>query len=227
MFSWLIVPEVVNIDLAITNAAVASQKNYLNRGNFGGVARVGFQPAIFWQQGVSFSYGGFMERSVFSDSLGDLSKYNQTVLGTDWVIAFGYFELSGEFVHSKWNAPVFDQDTVITDRYGKAKAFDLKNYSFYVDLKYELSFVPGSYVALRYEEMRFKEYDQGGGGYYSQSVTYFESLWDNNVRRWSVALGYKFSPDVQLKIAYSDQKLIDTDNDLDLYTVRTILSASF
>ena len=35
-----------------------------------------------------------------------------------------------------------------------------------------------------------------------------EDLWQNDIRRYTIGLGYKFSPDIQIKAAYSDQEII-------------------
>jgi hypothetical protein len=227
LFSWLLVPGILNLDLALTNVALTSQKHYTNLQNIAGIARLALQPVIFWQQGISFSYGSFMERSEVNAALRDLEQYKQTVIGSDWVFAYTYFELSGEYIHSFWKIPAYDQDGFLTDTYGNVAIYDLENYSFYIDLKYEPSFMPGSYLAVRFEELHFKEYKQDYGYYAQPTQTLSEGPWDNNVRRYTVAAGYKLSSSIQLKVAYSDQELIDTDPDPEAYTLRSFLSASF
>jgi hypothetical protein len=51
--------------------------------------------------------------------------------------------------------------------------------------------------------------------------------WDNNVSRYSVALGYKFAEPVLLKLSYMDQKTENLDKDPDDYVYRAILTVSF
>ena len=225
MFSWLIVPEVLNLDLAITNVAPTSQKQYTNLNNLGGIARLSIQPAIFWQQGISFATGSFMESGDVNKDYTDLNKFKQTVYGTDWIIAYTYFEISGEFIYAVWNVPGYDQAWFETDNDGNLKEFKLENYSYYIDLKYEPSFVPGSYLAVRYEELKFLEYNETQGYYQTEPGMQFN--WGDDIRRYSIAFGYKFSPNILFKIAYSDQKYINADWQPETYTIRSTLSASF
>jgi len=225
MFSWLIVPEVLNLDLAFTNAALTSQKHFTNIGNFGGIARLSIQPAIFWQQGISYATGGFMESAEVNQTFDNLTDFNQSVFGTDWVIAYTFFELSGEFIYSTWNVPGYDTNWFETNTYGNLKKFKLENYSYYFDLKYEPSFLPGSYVAARYEELKFVQYKEGTS--YYQSTPGVQFNWGEDVKRYSVALGYKFSPNVLFKVAFSDQEYANDVWQPKAYTIRSMLSASF
>ena len=238
LFSWLIIPELLNLDLAVTNVALTSQKQYTMLHNAAGIFRMTFQPLIYWQQGISFSHGSFMESAADNYDYGNLQQFTQTVAGTDWVIAYTYFELSGEFIYTFWKVPGYDTDGFKVDVNGDLGVFDLENYSYYVDLKYELPFLPGSYVAARYEEMKFKKY--------IHPATIEEMAvnpWDEDIRRYTVGIGYKFSPNIQLKIAYSDQRLPNayttTSSNVfyssnssnysgpKAYTLRSILSAAF
>jgi hypothetical protein len=223
LFSWVVVPEVFNIDLAIANAALASQRNYTNLENFAGIVRLGFQPAIFWQQGISVSHGSFMQQqdTVYS-YYDDFTEFTQTVIGTDLVLGYSYFELSGEFFYSMWNVPHFDGTDFIRDYYGKAKTFGLANYAAYVDLRYEPPFISGSYIAVRYDILRFLDSDDlidvHGMNY---------NPWDNNVTRYQVAIRYKFAEPVLLKLSYMDQKTENLEKDPDDYVYRAILTVSF
>ncbi|MEJ2545777.1 MAG: hypothetical protein P8Y99_17070, partial [Calditrichaceae bacterium] len=51
--------------------------------------------------------------------------------------------------------------------------------------------------------------------------------WDNDVTRYSVAVGYKFARSILLKIAYMDQKTENVVTDPEDYTIRSILTVSF
>ena len=96
-----------------------------------------FQPAIFWQQGISFSHGSFMQQqdTVYS-YYDDMTSFTQTVIGTDLVLGYSYFELSGEFFYSLWDVPHFNGTDFVRDYYGNAKTFKLENYAAYLDLRY-------------------------------------------------------------------------------------------
>ena len=91
MLNWVIVPNLFSIDAAITNAAIASQSDYTNLANMGGIIRLGFQPIIYWQQGISLSHGSFMQRDGININYDDLEQYSQTVIGTDLILAHSYF----------------------------------------------------------------------------------------------------------------------------------------
>ena len=79
MLSWILVPELLNLDLAVTNAAVSSQADHTNLFNGGGILHLGFQPVIYWQQGISASFGTFMQRADINSNHEGLEKFNQIV----------------------------------------------------------------------------------------------------------------------------------------------------
>jgi hypothetical protein len=223
LFNWVVVPEVFSVDLAVTNAALASQRNYTNLENIAGIVRLGFQPAIFWQQGISISHGSFMQQqdTVYS-YYDDYTEFTQTVIGTDLVLGYSYFELSGEFIYSMWRVPFFDGTDFVRDYYDKAKAFSLANYSAYVDLRYEPPFISGSYIAVRYDILKFLESDD------LKNVDDMDySVWDNDVTRYQVAVGYKFAEPVLLKLSYMDQRTENLDTDPKDHVYRAILTVSF
>lgn len=227
-FRWLIVPNLLNFDFAISNAAPASPKNFTNTKNFAFISRLAIQPTYFWQQGISVSYGSFMERDTVNVNFGDLSQYKQLLLGTDWILSYSYFELSGEFIYSKWNVPTFL--LFHPGYYDKWDELNLENISYYFDLKYEPPFLTGLYLAFRFEELKYfdTEYPE------DHTITH-APLWSSDVSRYTVGLGYKFTPNIQFKVAYSDQKFTNTfedpsynpKNDLELYTIRSMFSVLF
>lgn len=224
MLNWVVVPEVFSIDLAIANAALASQRNYTNLENFAGIVRLGFQPAIFWQQGISISHGSFMQQqqdTIYS-YYDDFTDFTQTIIGTDIVIGYSYFELSGEIFYSTWSVPFFNGEDFERDYYGKAKAYSLSNYAAYLDLRYEPPFISGAYFAVRYDILKFLE---------SDDIKNIDGMdynpWDNDVTRYQVAFGYKFAEPVLLKLTYMDQKTENVETDPDDYVYRAILTVSF
>ena len=223
---FLALPEVLQLfyKVARFEEISASQRNYTNLENFAGIVRLGFQPAIFWQQGISISHGSFMQQqqdTIYS-YYDDFTEFTQTVIGTDLVLGYSYLELSGEFFYSMWNVPHFDGTDFIRDYYGKAKAFSLANYAAYVDLRYEPPFISGSYIAVRYDILRFLDSDDLKNVH---NMNY--NPWGNNVTRYQVALGYKFSEPVLLKLSYMDQKTDNLETDPEDYVYRAILTVSF
>jgi len=222
LFSWILVPELLNLDLAITNAAVSSQADHTNLFNGGGIIHLGFQPVIYWQQGLSFSYGTFMQRDDINSNLVGLEKFNQVVLGTDIILAHSYFELSGEFIYSMWKVPGFASGAFKETASGELGKFNLENYSAYVDFKYEPPFFTGSYIAVRYDMLKFLEFDHPAT---SSIITI--NPWDTDVIRYSAAIGYKFDRSVLLKLTYTDQKMDVSGEKPDLKAIRGILTVSF
>jgi hypothetical protein len=222
LLSWLVVPDFFNIDLALTNAAVSSQADYTNLSNIGGIVRFGFQPFIYWQQGFSLSYGSFIQRDGINVLYDDLEQYTQAVAATDIILAHSYFELSGEFIYSIWNVPMFAGSDFIKDAPGVLSKFDLHNYAAYADFKIEPPFLTGFYMAARYDILNFLDSDD-----LKEVDSKNFNPWDNDVTRYSVAVGYKFARAILLKIAYMDQKTENVRDDPNDYSYRAVLTASF
>lgn len=227
LFNWTIVEQTLNLELAAINAAVASPVDYTNLANAAGIARLSFQPWAFWRQGISASHGSFMQSDPLNTDFEKLERFRQTVVATDLVLGYSYFELSGEFMFSRWNVPCWLPGVgFYTDPDGDLTEFDMENYTGYADLKFEPPFLTGSYVAVRYDIMRFQKFDSVGGE---------KKPWDHDVDAYAVALGYKLTRNVLFKVVYADQ---ETDNkipllpggmnyDPDDYSIRSILSVSF
>ena len=222
LMSWIIVPELLSLDIAVTNAAIASQSDYTNLFNGGGILHLGFQPVIYWQQGISASYGTFMQRADINSNHDGLEKFNQIVLGTDIVLAHSYFELSGEFIYSMWKVPGFAAGTFKETASGDLGEFKLENYSAYADFKYEPPIFTGRYIALRYDMIKFMEFDHP-----PTSSIIAANPWDTNVFQYSAAIGYKFDRSILLKLTYTDQKLDVSGEKPDLKSIRGILTVSF
>jgi len=221
MFDWVISEDQFNIALGYANASPASQADYTNLKNAAIIGRIGFVPIIFWQHGISFSYGSFMQSAPENSPFDRLERFRQLVIGTDWVFAYTYFELSGEFNYSKWTVPGFTSTGFKTDFPGELGEFELTNYSYYIDLKLEPPFLTGSYLAFRYETIVFDKYD------HPQTTTNIAlNPWDNDITRYSAAIGYKVSRNILFKVAVSDQEYKDNTPDNDDLTIRSILTFS-
>ncbi len=197
---WSIVPQWASLDAAISNTSLSSPSGQSALNNMTVSGRLLLRPAIFWQQGISLSYGGIMQRdpavSPTVDRTDELSRSSQLLFGTDWKIGYSYVEVSGEFVRSQWNVPRFDAGAFALDATGKLKMFEAENFSWYVDAKYEPPFFSGSVIALRYEQMVFSAYDDGAG---------VRKDWDDDVERISAALGYKLARNVLWKFSVAIQ----------------------
>jgi hypothetical protein len=219
MINWIIVPEIMDISVALSNAAPASDRNYTNLQNMAVISRLGLQPIIYWQHGFSFSYGSFMHQSQANYPYSKLEKYRQTIIGTDLVFGYSYFEISGEFVYAQWKVPASNDENIQITGWWPL-TYNLTNYSGYLDLKYEPSFLPGAYVAIRGEKMIFEKYKH-------QSTTFIPlNPWDYNLLRYSAAFGYKVSNNVLFKFAFSEQIYDKSYLKFEDYTFRSILTIS-
>ncbi len=221
LFSWVIIPEGMDLALAVSNAAPASQQDYTNLQNLGVTLRLGMQPFIFWQQGFSVSHGSFMRRAAVNTNYDRLEKYRQTLLGTDMVLAFAHFELSGELLYALWDVPASDNNGFRIAPDGNLEKYRLSNWSGYVDARLEMPFLPGSYIAGRYERMVFNRYTPPAG-----STLAAQNPWDESLIRYSLALGYRIARPVLLKFAFSEQIYDDRAIRRDDWTMRLLLNVS-
>ncbi len=225
--NWILIPNALNIELAIVNGALSSQADYTNLANLAGVARLGFQPAIFWQQGISVSYGSFMQADPVNNLVrtnNPFEQYRQLVLGTDVILAYAFFELSGELIYSQWTVPRFtlaEGFATAASNSDELVRYTVSNLSGYVDFKFEPPFLTGTYLALRYERLLFLPY--------TDARTNQENLsWDRSVTRLSASIGVKFSERVLAKLAFADQALDGQSfNVRDNYTLRSIFVVNF
>jgi hypothetical protein len=155
-----------------------------------------------------------------------LEQYKQLLIGTDFIFAYLWFELSGEVMYSRWNVPKFADgqfvriNVRINPGSSKLQEYNLANLGGYVDFKFEPPFFTGSYIAFRAERIAFEPFND--------PMTNVRSYWDRGVTRLSVAAGYKLSRNVLLRTTYSDQR---TDGnrrlDPDDWTFRTLLIVLF
>ena len=206
----------------MTNAALTSQRDYTNLSNYGGIIRFGFQPLIYWQQGISVSHGTFFQKDGINSIYSNLKDFTETVIGTDLVLAHSYFELSGEAIYSIWQVPLFANAEFSREASRTLKKYNLANYSAYIDFKFEPPFLTGAYIAVRYDILKFLDSDDlknvNGKNF---------NPWDNDVSRYSIAAGYKLARPVLVKIAYMDQKTENVQTDPEDQVVRAILTVSF
>ena len=80
----------------------------------------------------------------------------------------------------------------------------------------------GFYLAGRYDILHFLD----SNDLKEANLNGFNP-WDNDVTRYSVAVGYKFARAILLKIAYMDQKTENVRDDPNDYSYRAVLTVSF
>lgn len=155
MFSWNIKPAKVNWKLAIVNGASNTIERFTKPTNWGIISRLKLQPKYFWEQGISISHGSFMQDSEVSGQLDRMGKYSQTLIGTDFKLGSGFFEFSGEIIGAFYQAPNFNSETMAFETEGYDDPINVHSFSTYLDIKYELSMLQGSYMAYRIDHLGF------------------------------------------------------------------------
>tara|TARA_R110002050_G_scaffold2220_2_gene13353 strand:+ start:65211 stop:66413 length:1203 start_codon:yes stop_codon:yes gene_type:complete len=219
LLDWQIKPDRVRLETAVTSAAPASAENYTNLANAAILTHLTLNPNIYWQLGVSGSYGSFMRQSninAFYRPYNPLEQYRQAILGVDVKYAFGFWEIVSEAIYSNWTVPSYSgggfQTVGLSDKF---EEFSLSNLGINVDLRFEPPFFTGSYIAARFDHLNFMN---------ESSENYLATKdWDADVTRISAALGYKLGRNIEAKISVSDQSPFDYS----LYTFRTTISAFF
>ena len=212
MFSWNIKPSKINWKLALVSGASNMQKRFTDPLNFGVISRLKFQPDHFWEQGLSISYGTFLQKSEVSDQLENLREYNQTLIGTDFKLGSGFYEFSGEVIGAFYQVPQF----IFEDGTFDSNIRRLSNLSANLDIKYEPAFIQGSYIAYRIDYLGFSKLD------IDQSPH-----WDNNVVRHSVALGYNINQNLLARVMVSTQHVDNRPWDKTQQTFRMVLTAHY
>jgi hypothetical protein len=224
-FNWILIPNRINLELAVANASLASTLPNTNLANAAVVGRIGIQPAMWWQQGFSVSYGSFMNADSVNASARDnnpLEQYKQLLIGADFIFSYLWFEVSGEVMYSRWNVPRFagGRFTFENPSSSRFQEYEIENLGGYIDMKIEPPFLTGSYIAFRAERIAFQPFDD--------PLTKARTYWDTGITRLSLAAGYKLSRNVMLRTTYSDQRT-DGNERLDPsdYSFRTLLIILF
>ncbi len=143
--------------------------------------RLGFHPSAMWNFGVSVSRGIYLrpEAAATIRPGAGLGDYRQTVIGQDLSFAWHHFQLWAELYEARFAIP----------RIGNADTF-----SYYVEARYKLT--PQWFGSIRWNEQLFGHIPDPKGG----TVRWGADLW-----RVDLATGYRFTPNLQLKLQYSLQ----------------------
>jgi hypothetical protein len=216
MLSWNIKPGKVNWKLAVVNGASNKVKRFTDPLNLGIISKLKLRPTYYWEQGISISHGSFMEESEVSDQLADLGKYTQTLIGTDFKLGKGFFEVSGELIGAFYKVPQFNDETNSFIGDPDNDPLQVSGISTYLDIKYEFPQIQGSYVAFRFDYLGYGELE---GNTLQQ--------WDNNVTRQSLAIGYHITRAFLARIAVSTQQVDNKPWNKKQGTFRFVLTAHY
>ncbi len=201
--------------IAVVDGASNQLKQSFRPTNLGIVSSAQFQVAYFSKFGVSFSHGSFLHPASQNDSLEHLLKYRQTLVGVNYSFGSGFFELSGELIAAYYKAPQFvAMENRFRETEQQLRVQNLSAFSGYIDLKYEFSFIPGSYIAYRFDLLRFGNFE---------NVNNENVEWDNQVIRHSLAAGYKINSFTQLKTTIATQQVANRDWDNKQRVLRLML----
>jgi hypothetical protein len=144
--------------------------------------RVGFKPDLRWSFGVSASRGVYLAPGAApllppGRRRGD---YQERVLGQDAAFAWHHVQIWAEVFEARFEIPgVGHADTL----------------SYYVEARFKLT--PQFFVSGRWNEQRFGELREPSGA----AVRWGADTW-----RLDAAVGYRFTPDAELKLQLSVQQ---------------------
>jgi len=167
--------------------------------------RLNWQPTYFWKQGFSLSYGGFMQEDSLNQGL-NLNAYRQLLLGSHASLGYTYFQWRAEVVAAWFRVPEYDAGLQEFTNIEGSNYFSL---SAYMDLKAEMPFWAGAYLAYR---LGYLGFPTPGG-----------SSWDDRVLRHSFSLGIPFSRNILWQNTIAIQEVKGKDWDLGQFRSNLIL----
>ncbi len=143
--------------------------------------RVGFRPDPRWNLGVSASAGPYLLPEAYptipaSRSIGD---YREFLLGQDIGFAWRHLQLWAEVFETRFQVPNVGNADVL---------------AYYLEARYQLA--PQLYGALRWNQELYGRINDGLGG---------SAPWGRDICRADLALGYRLSPRMQVKLQLSLQ----------------------
>lgn len=142
--------------------------------------RIGYRPNMAWNIGLSASSGSYLAPEAKEDLPPGkgLSAYQERVLAQDISFEWHHFQFWSEVYAARFEVPtVGHADTL----------------AYYLEAKYK--FTPQFFGALRWNQQFF-----GSIPYEGTDVP-----WGSDTSRVDAALGYRFTPNMQLKLQYSLQ----------------------
>src|SRR5437763_5990046 len=143
--------------------------------------RVGLRPNEAWNFGFSASEGPYFRREAEPTLPAghDIDDYREFVVGQDASFAWHHLQVYAEFYEARFQVPnVGDADT----------------FAYYVEAKYK--FAPQFFGAIRWNQQLFSTINNGYGG---------NERWSPDLERIDVAVTYRFTSHIQLKVQYSFQ----------------------
>lgn len=140
----------------------------------------GVTPLTGLRFGFSYTKGPYLndELDTFLPPGTGWRDFDQRILGFDFQFSRGYLELNGQWVFSKYDVPFRGEGT--------------DNTNYYLELKY--SWTPRFYSAVRFKHSEAAFISHQGDLYWMAQARKFRDV--------EIGIGYRFSPDTQLKVSY-------------------------
>ena len=140
----------------------------------------GLTPLTGLRLGVSYTRGPYLNRQLgaYLPPGDGWRDFDQRVLGFDFQFSRGYFELNGELIFSEYDVPYHGKNPDGTD--------------YYLEIKY--TWTPRFYAAGRFERNKNPMIRHLAGPDWAARETDIDNV--------EASLGYRFSPDTQIKFAY-------------------------
>lgn len=154
----------------------------------------GVTPFTGLRFGLSWTQGPYLNRETnpYLPAGHQWRDYDQRILGFDFQFSRGYLELNGQVLHTRYDVPYQDNSDDTT---------------YYLELKY--TWTPRLYGAVRYQ------------GVEASYVAYPEhTYWYAETSKFNIleaGVGYRFSPDVLLKVTYQTDHWDSSDYDYTSY----------
>jgi len=141
---------------------------------------VGFTPLPGVRFGLAYTKGPYLARKLkpYLPSGSDWKDFHQRLLGFEFQFSRGYFEFNSELLVSEYEIPFRSKPSKVT--------------GYFLELKY--AWTLRLYGAARFERNEYPFVRHPGGlTWTSQDVTAYDV---------EFGLGYRFTPDTQLKLSY-------------------------
>lgn len=209
----------LRLNLAATHAPVSAHFDYGEHDKPAWIGRAVFKPVIWAELGLNYSKGSFLLDDEANDSLRvyDLSGYPQIQKGIDLTFNYQYYTVLFEWNQGFFKAPFYDTNTSTSDspRTGKATIDHFSG-----EFIYDLPFVVGGYLGVRYEQMSEGEIEIYRRDANDNKVDESKEVWTYNRQRFEFAAGYKLQRNIILKASYLLSEDDGPDLDDDVFTIQ-------
>lgn len=216
-------------DVALTNSPLSSTSSDYGVNNNPSVqGRISISPAIWGTFGVSYSSGPFMTpastNQYFRDFFGSLGSYSQLTYGADATLSYLYYVLDAEYIFNRFKSPYIISNSYYQYISGLSQGtwLDLDSRELLIDLRIDAAFIPGLFLALRYDPVWFGSINDPD----EQAKTFGKNItWNTNATLYAVGLGYKAAHSVLIKVDYQKTDFVETPKPkLDILGLAVVVS---